>query len=97
MLLEAKDDLAAFAAFPEGHWKKIQPTNPLQRINREVKRRTDVAQVGHYHSDPRLPATTQGSGQHHHRSHTRATTMTLRHRLRALLIDAHQNPLQQAA
>ncbi len=40
-----KDDLTAFAAFPERHWKKIQSTNPLERINREIKRRVDVVQV----------------------------------------------------
>lgn len=45
MLLEAKDDLTAFAVFPERHWKKIQTTNPLERINREIKRRADVVQV----------------------------------------------------
>lgn len=45
MLLEAEQDLTAFAAFPDRHWKKIWSTNPLERVNREIKRRADVVQV----------------------------------------------------
>jgi putative transposase len=42
MLIEAAPDLLAFTAFPVKHWKKIWSTNPLERVNKEIKRRADV-------------------------------------------------------
>jgi putative transposase len=42
LLDEARDDLLAFAAFPPQHWQQIWSTNPLERLNKEIKRRTDV-------------------------------------------------------
>src|SRR5882762_7615909 len=45
MLHDAAEDILAFTSFPPGHWKKIWSTNPLERLNKEVKPRTDVVGV----------------------------------------------------
>ena len=45
MLADAEHDLLAFAAFPQRHWRQIWSTNPLERVNKEIKRRTDVVGV----------------------------------------------------
>ena len=49
---EAEDDLLAFYAFPADHWPKLRSTNPLERVNREIGRRTDV--VGIFPNDRSL-------------------------------------------
>ncbi len=42
LLLAAEEDVIAHMAFPPEHWPKISSTNPLERVNKEIKRRTDV-------------------------------------------------------
>lgn len=45
VLADAEDDVTAYAVFPRHHWRKIWSTNPLERVNKEIKRRTNVVGV----------------------------------------------------
>lgn len=45
LLLNAEDDVLAFMAFPRVHWTRIYSTNVLERLNKEVKRRTKVVEI----------------------------------------------------
>jgi putative transposase len=38
----SRDDVLAYMDFPREHWAQIASTNPLERVNREIKRRADV-------------------------------------------------------
>lgn len=45
MMGEAKTDVLAFTAFPRAHWQKIWSNNPIERLNKEIKRRADVVEI----------------------------------------------------
>jgi len=66
MLGEAKYDVLAFMGFPKAHRTQIASTNPLERVNAEIKRRTDVAASS--------PTTRRSSGSSAHSYSSRMTS-----------------------
>ena len=45
LMHDAKPDVLAYMAFPKEHWPQIHSTNPIERLNREIKRRSNVVSI----------------------------------------------------
>jgi putative transposase len=42
---ESEADIPAYTAFPREHWRQLYSTNPLKRLNKEIKRRSNVVGI----------------------------------------------------
>jgi transposase-like protein len=64
ILEEAGEDMLAFMHFPNVHWRKIHSTNLVERLNREIKRRTRVVSI--FPSDTSLAHLVSGVLEHYY-------------------------------